>query len=158
MFMQIFIIGILAVVGAGLMWFMSSGQNPSVTTTTPTPIVRETNVPEQTTDTPVANTPTSPYKDGTYSTAVTYISPGGDEPIDVSLTLKDGVITDASFAGTASNPTSMNYQEKFAKGFKAKVVGAPLADLKLTVVNGASLTTKGFMDAVDAIKQDAAQS
>jgi uncharacterized protein with FMN-binding domain len=153
-FMQIVIIAILVVVGAGVMWFMSSDKQAAITST-PTPVVRETDTPAPiTTDTPVA---TSPYKDGTYSTTGVYASPAGEEKFDISLTLSNGIITDATFTGYATNPASINNQGRFAQGFTAQVVGKPLNELKLSVVNGASLTTKGFMDVVDTIKQDASQ-
>lgn len=97
----------------------------------------------------------SAYRDGTFSATGEYNSPAGEETIDVSLTLKDGVVTDATFTGNATNPRSVAMQGNFEAGYKALVVGKSLDDLNLTVVNGSSLTPHGFMDAVADIKAEA---
>lgn len=95
------------------------------------------------------------YKDGTYSAVGVYRSPAGGEQVDVTLTLANGVVTDATFTGEATNPKSVAYQDNFAKGFKEEVVGKSIDSLSLTVVNGSSLTPMGFMDAVAKIKAEA---
>lgn len=95
------------------------------------------------------------YANGTYSATGNYDSPSGTESVDVSLTLKDGVITNATFQGNAQGGRSQRYQQMFADGFKEQVVGKSLADLSLTVVNGSSLTPLGFMDAAQKIAAQA---
>lgn len=95
------------------------------------------------------------YKDGTYSAVGVYRSPAGGEQVDVTLTLKDGVVTDATFQGEATNPKSVMLQGKFGEGFKEEVVGKNIDELSLSVVNGSSLTPLGFMDAVEKIKAEA---
>lgn len=122
--------------------------------------------PGNVTDTPTQPTPatqptpttvpvTSKYKDGTYSADGTYQSPAGTETVHVSVTLQGDVITAATFKGDATNPGSVNNQKKFAGGYTAAVVGKKLDSIALTVVNGSSLTPKGFMDALADIKVDA---
>jgi uncharacterized protein with FMN-binding domain len=98
----------------------------------------------------------SKYADGSYSATGGYTSPGGAESVDVSLTLKDGVITVAAFKGNAQRPISVKMQGQFAAGFTEQVVGKSIDQLSLSVVNGSSLTPKGFMDAVTKIKLEAA--
>jgi uncharacterized protein with FMN-binding domain len=95
------------------------------------------------------------YADGTYSATGNYRSPAGPESVEVSLTLANGVITDATFKGDATAPRSMQMQSQFAAGFKEQVVGKSIDSLSLTVVNGSSLTPRGFMDAVSKIKAQA---
>lgn len=95
------------------------------------------------------------YADGTYSSNGNYISPAGPEQVSVTLTLANGVITDAQFQGHAQHPTSRQMQGQFSAGFFEHVVGKNIDELKLTVVNGSSLTPKGFNDAVEKIKEQA---
>lgn len=100
-------------------------------------------------------TTSSAYADGTYSATATYISPGGKDSLPVTLTLVDGVITEASVENGGSNPASQQWQTAFASNFKALVVGKNIDDVNLSKVAGASLTTKGFNDALAQIKAQA---
>lgn len=96
------------------------------------------------------------YKDGTYTQTGSYVSPAGPEDVDVTLTLKSNVITDVSFLGKAKNQGSVFNQTNFTAGFKELVIGKNLDEVSLTVVNGASLTPKGFNNAIEKIKAVAA--
>lgn len=98
------------------------------------------------------------YTDGTYSATGNYRSPAGLETVEVSLTLKNDVITDATFVGDATAPRSKQMQGQFAAGYKEQVVGKSIDSLSLGVVNGSSLTGKGFMDAVTKIQAEAKAS
>jgi NifU-like protein involved in Fe-S cluster formation len=80
------------------------------------------------------------------------------EKITVSLTLKDGVITEANFQGNPVEQGSIFNQKKFSEGYTALVVGKNIDDVALTVVNGASLTPIGFMEALKVIKTKATQA
>lgn len=95
------------------------------------------------------------YKDGTYHAVGDYSSPAGGESIDITLVIKNDTVVSASFIGTATNPASVKNQELFKKGFDQYVVGKSIDSLKLQVVNGSSLTPKGFMDALKKIKAEA---
>ncbi len=95
------------------------------------------------------------YQDGTYQATGKYISPGGEREIAVSVTLKDGVVTDSTFEGFATDPASKRFQGEFAEGFKPLVVGKNIDELNLQKVSGSSLTPKGFMDALESIKTQA---
>lgn len=106
--------------------------------------------------TPVADTTKkSIYKDGTYTVTASYNSPAGTESIGVSLTLKNGIITDATVTPLAKHPTSERYQEMFISGYKAYVIGKDIATLNLGVVSGSSLTPIGFNNALAQIKAQA---
>lgn len=98
---------------------------------------------------------TNTYKDGTYSATGNYRSPAGAEAVDVTVTIKNDIVTTAKFVGTATAPKSVEMQGKFNAGFAAIVVGKPLDELSLSVVNGSSLTPMGFMDALAKIKAEA---
>lgn len=94
------------------------------------------------------------YKNGSYSANGEYYAEG-KEVIGVSLTVANDIITDASVTPQAKDRTSKGYQLQFAGSFKSQVVGKKLADLKLSRVAGASLTTQGFNNAVSIIKSQA---
>lgn len=95
------------------------------------------------------------YKDGQYFAQGGYISPGGSEDIEVTLTIKDDIITDVVVTPLATRPTSVTMQGKFASGVKAVVVGKRLDDVVLTNVSGSSLTPKGWNDAITKIQAQA---
>ncbi len=99
--------------------------------------------------------PSSTYKDGTYSATGNYISPGGEESIKVTVTLKNDVISDANVVSLATRPESKNFQSKFISGYKALVIGKDIATVELTKVSGSSLTPGGFNDALSKIKVEA---
>lgn len=98
----------------------------------------------------------SQFKDGSYNAEGEYTSPGGSEAVSVSLTIKDGVVTDSTVEPQAVNPNSERYQDLFIGDYKTEVVGKSLADLQLGAVAGSSLTPNGFNDAVANIKTQAA--
>ena len=98
------------------------------------------------------------YRDGMYSATVNYRDPAALESVDVSLKLKDGIITDATFQGNPQGKRAQQFQDLFASGYKELVVGKSINEVSLGVVNGSSLTSKGFMDAVQQIRTQAAAS
>ncbi len=95
------------------------------------------------------------YNNGTYDAVGNYTSPGGEETIDVTLTLADGVITDATVASNATRPISKQMQSAFIEGFKEQVVGKNIDEVNVTKVSSSSLTPKGFMDALEKVKTQA---
>jgi uncharacterized protein with FMN-binding domain len=97
----------------------------------------------------------SEYKNGVYAAKGSYSSPAGGETVDVMLTIVGDKVTNATFKGNATNPASVNWQNKFSQGFNDVVVGKSVDEISLTVVNGSSLTPKGFMDALVKIKTQA---
>lgn len=97
------------------------------------------------------------YADGTYTADGSYTSPGGEETITVTLTLADGVIEDVEVANPeTTNPNSLRYQGEFIDGIAAEVVGVPLDDVSVDRVGGSSLTSGGFEDALETIRDEAA--
>ena len=96
------------------------------------------------------------YSDGTYEATGKYISPGGRESIDVSVTVMNGKITDTTVTPNADSGEAEEYQQRFAANYKDMVVGKPIDEVSLTRVAGSSLTGIGFNDALEQIKEDAA--
>lgn len=106
------------------------------------------------TSSPAASS-TSSYKDGTYSASSSYYVPHGNESIQVSLTLKDGVITSSSIRNSEGDPESAQYQQDFASSYKSYVVGKKISGLQLGILAGASDTTQGFDNALSQIASEA---
>jgi len=102
-----------------------------------------------------AATITGPYVDGTYTESGSYISPNGEETVDVEITLAEDVITEVEVTPHFDNPNTEKYQTAFAAGIAAEVVGKSIDDIDVSKVAGSSLTSGGFNEAVDAIKADA---
>jgi len=102
-----------------------------------------------------ASTGDATYTDGTYTAEGSYSSPGGTESIEVELTLADGVVTDVTVTGEATDAQAKRYQTEFSDGIAAEAVGVAIDELDVSRVAGSSLTSGGFNDAVDEIKADA---
>lgn len=96
------------------------------------------------------------YKDGTYTAAGSYQTPETLEKISVSLTIADGVVTEVEVTGDPQARETEEYQGKFIGGIADEAVGVPLSDLKVSRVAGSSLTSGGFNQAVESIKEQAA--
>ncbi len=98
----------------------------------------------------------SSFKDGTYDATGVYNSPGGEESIDVKLTLKDNTVSDVSVVPHSNVAEAAEYQSKFVSGYKSQVVGKKINEISLSRVAGSSLTSIGFNSALDQIKSEAA--
>jgi hypothetical protein len=148
---------VLVVVGGGIAAYsmlnkapVAPSPAPTVMTTTPsatTPAVITTPSPAQTV--------VSSYKNGSYEVIGQYTSPGGPEQINVTLTLTNNIITDASVEAQATLPISQRFQGMFIEGFKEYVIGKNIDAVNLSVTSGSSLTPKGFNDALAKIKAQA---
>ncbi len=99
--------------------------------------------------------PSATYKDGTYEATGDYVSPGGNEEITVSVTLKDNVITNTSATNGANDAEAKQHQQDFIDGYKSQVVGKNINDVHLSRVSGSSLTSQGFNDAIQQIRDQA---
>ena len=96
------------------------------------------------------------YKDGAYTATGSYDSPGGTEKITISVTLKDGTVTDTSAKGGAVDAEGEEYQSQFIAAYKDQVIGKNINNISLSRVSGSSLTSQGFNNALSQIKQEAA--
>lgn len=99
---------------------------------------------------------TGTYADGTYTAEGSYQTPETVEKISVTLTLADGVVTDVEVTGDPQAPETEQYQGQFIDGIADEVDGKALDELNVSRVAGSSLTSGGFNDAVESIKEQAA--
>lgn len=96
------------------------------------------------------------YADGTYTAEGSYQTPESVETVSVTLTLADGVVTDVEVTGDPQARESQQYQAQFIGGIADEVVGVAVDDLNVSRVSGSSLTSGGFNQAVESIKEQAA--
>ena len=96
------------------------------------------------------------YADGTYTAEGSYQTPETVEQISVTLTLADGVVTDVEVTGDPQAPETEQYQGQFIDGIADEVEGKSIDELNVSRVAGSSLTSGGFNDAVESIKEQAA--
>jgi uncharacterized protein with FMN-binding domain len=115
-------------------------ENPS-TTSTQTPSSTDTS--------------SSAYKDGTYTASSFYRTPENREDITVSVTIQGGIVTASTVEQNATNPESEQYQAEFKSGYKQYVIGKSLDSISLSRVSGSSLTSGGFNDALEEIRNQA---
>lgn len=146
---------VVAIIGVAV---FALGSKPAEKAQTPEPTQAQQEIVTDTAKPSGAMMEKGSYKDGVYKAVGNYTSPAQEETIEISLTLKDGLITDAAFTGKAVNEVSKKMQGKFSEGFEEEVVGKSIDEINLTVVNGSSLTPKGFMDALGKVKLEAQQS
>lgn len=102
-------------------------------------------------------TKVSTYTDGTYAADGRYLSPGGGESIRVEVQLRDNIIVASEVKGDATSSEGKEYQQRFISNYKDMVVGKNIDEVSLTRVAGSSLTSNGFNDALESIREDARQ-
>jgi uncharacterized protein with FMN-binding domain len=95
------------------------------------------------------------YNDGVYSARGEY----GGQPshITVSLTLSDAIISGVSVTTHATDPTSLDYQQRFAAAVPAVVNGKHISEVNVGRLAGSSGTPVGFNDAIRQIRLQAAR-
>ena len=98
----------------------------------------------------------SEYIDGSYAARGWY----GSLPssITVTLSLFDDVVTAVKVEPHATDPTSLDFQRRFAAAVPEVVVGRRIADVKLDRIAGSSGTPQGFNDALRQIREQARRS
>lgn len=149
------VIGLLAVGGTGGVVLLNRQQSSSNTSTT-TASRNESSATQDTSTQSTSGTSTGKtYKDGNYTANGTYRTPGGNETIEVKLTLASNKITSVSVSGDGDGD-SAEYQQMFEQGISSAVVGKSIDEANVSRVSGSSLTSTGFNNALDTIKQQAA--
>jgi uncharacterized protein with FMN-binding domain len=95
----------------------------------------------------------SPYVDGVYTATGEY----GSLPssISVTVTLVDDAITAIEVTPHATDPTSLDFQRRFAAAIPAVVVGKPIDEVNVARLAGSSGTPDGFNAAIQRIKEQA---
>lgn len=119
------------------------------------PVVAE---PEPAVEEPAAEPePTTVYKDGSYSASGNYFSPAGNDPMSVSLTIENDVVTGVTITPQSTNNVSLDYQRRVKEAAPGLIVGKNLADLgSFGKINSSSLTPNGLNKAINSIKSQAA--
>jgi len=97
----------------------------------------------------------SPYADGAYTSVGNYTSPGGPEEVEVTVTIEGGIVVDTSVKPLATRPISIDHQNLFVENYKPLVMGKAIDQVQLDKVSGSSLTSQGFNDALEKIKEQA---
>ncbi len=95
------------------------------------------------------------YADGSYTASGAYATPESVEEISVTVTLEGDVVTAVEVTGNPTQRESEQYQSQFIGGISDEVVGKDIDDLNVSRVAGSSLTSSGFNEAIEAIKEDA---
>lgn len=96
------------------------------------------------------------YADGTYEASGSYQTPETLEEVTVSITLASGVITDVDVIGDPQASESRQFQAAFIGGISDEVVGKSIDEISVHRVAGSSLTSGGFNQAIEDIKEQAA--
>lgn len=97
------------------------------------------------------------YTPGDYAAEGSYQTPGGQQSVEVEVTLaEDGTISAVTVTPQADGGNSEQFQTKFAGGIADEVVGTKIDDLDVSKVSGSSLTSGGFNAAIDVILDEAA--
>lgn len=150
------VIAVLVIAGVVLLADHLKSQDASTNTLSSTTTTTSNNSTDTaSTGSTSTATSTGTVKDGTYSATSSYSVPHGTEQIQVSVTLKDGIITDSSIQNSESDFDSRQYQEGFTAEYKVKVVGKKISGLHVGVIAGASDTTEGFNKALSVIASKA---
>lgn len=158
----IIVLASVAIVVGGIVLFnKKTPQNTLAATDSSNPDTNTTAAQNTSANTTPNSTATNPsaasssFKDGTYSATADYYTPEDTDSIKVTLAVKDGVVSTVSATTTTSSRESRQYDSAFLDAYKSYVVGKSLSGLNLNRVSGASLTTEGFNNALDTIRQQA---
>jgi uncharacterized protein with FMN-binding domain len=122
---------------------------PTINSPLDSPAVPTTQSPSSSTAGP-ASTPAT-VKTASYTAAASYRVPHGQESIQVTLAVSNGVITDASIKNSENDNVSASYQQDFSASYKSYVVGKSISGLQVDIISGASDTTAGFNNALSQI-------
>jgi hypothetical protein len=102
-------------------------------------------------------TPETAVSGTTFTEDVSYLTPARTEhTMSVSLTIAEGVVTEANVIYDAGEGYSNPNQERFDTAYKSEVIGKPLSEISLSRVGGASLTSQAFNEAVAKIAAEQA--
>jgi FAD:protein FMN transferase len=98
----------------------------------------------------------STYADGVYRATGQY--GGGPSFITVTATLENNVVTAVEVTPHATDPTSLDYQRRFAAAVPEVVVGKRIDEVNVGRLAGSSGTPNGFNAAIQRIKEQSQRS
>lgn len=103
-----------------------------------------------------ASASSTSYKDGTYTTTISYTVPHGySNSVTASITISNGVVTATDVDNDYSDNESGMYIDSFNAAIKSAIVGQSIDGLSPSRIGGASLTTQAFDDALTTIRSNA---
>ncbi len=158
------VVAVLGVVIVVMGTVLVLSPNPEEAAPTSEPIVEEANRTDEmiveeelVVETTPNPTPETAVTGTTFTENVSYLTPARTEhKMAVSLTITDGIVTDANVLYDEGDGYSNPNHERFDTAYKTEVIGKPLSEISLSRGGGASLTSQAFNDAVAKIA--AAQS
>jgi uncharacterized protein with FMN-binding domain len=149
---------VVVIAAVAVIYFVFNARTNSSTANTSDAAIEssnETHAPGMAHGNPHAHGASAVFEDGTYTASSSYTTPGGSETVDVTLVIKDNIVTDSSVQQTPNDPEAAQYQAEFRQNYKPLVIGKRISDINLSRVSGSSLTSRGFNDAVEQIKNQA---
>lgn len=146
----IIIVVVLAAVTAGIVFFTRQQEVGA-----PASDTAETNTTPSNSTARSSSESAGSYKDGSFQASGNYQTPGGSEKVTVKVTLAKGVIESVELERDPTTREAEEYQGKFVSGYKAQVVGKNIDEVRLSRVAGSSLTSGGFNQALEGIKEEA---
>ena len=153
---QITAIAIVVVIGLILVVSVLANKKADTSSESTTKTTNNASPATNTTQTTESTRGTAEYKAGSYNASGEYVSPGGDEVINVQVTIsEDGTVTDSNVTFKPAAFESEEYQGMFKNGYKSEVTGKKITDISLSRVSGSSLTSEGFNSALQKIRQQA---
>lgn len=147
---------IIVVLGAAFFLIPAPTNTPDQTTTVVSEEVNRTEEmqakEEMVVETEVSSTTDSSMEAKSYTENVSYLTPARTEhKMAVTLKVANGVVTEADVVYDGGAGFSNQNQERFDGAFASEVVGKPLAEISLSRVGGASLSSAAFNEAVAKI-------
>lgn len=129
----------------------TANENPSTSETQPADWQQTTTPPAG--DAPVASDTQAIATRKISSTFQSYGTPAGEEEVKVTVAIDgDNIVRGVELDFVTRAPKSEMYQWLFKEGIAAQVIGKPIKDVQVGVVNGSSLTAEGFNKAIDQIE------
>jgi uncharacterized protein with FMN-binding domain len=128
---------------------------PTPQSASPDPIVSASATPSPTAAATASSTPSSGYRNGTYTTSVTYSVPRSQNGISIALTINNGTITAATASHQTGDEESEFYTGSFQEKLQGTIVGKELDTVSVSRLGGASLTSAAFTRALSTIRSNA---
>lgn len=109
-------------------------------------------------ETPQVDTPTTKFKNGTYTASASYDVPRHTNGIKVTISVSNDVITAVSATYSYDGDESVRYINGFDSGLAGAVVGKKLDAAQVGHINGSSDTSEGYNEALSVIINQATNS
>jgi hypothetical protein len=99
---------------------------------------------------------TTVYKNGTYKYSQDYAVPkGGQNTLNSDITIENDVVTAISTNSTYDERDSVPYINGFKSNISGAIVGKKLAEISVSRIGGASLTTRAFSSVLSQLQNEA---